>query len=233
MIKVVIFVVLGVMSLSMIPFALAASARALPSKKPRIHFIQDMDNQPKYRAQHANDLFEDGRAMRPPVQGTIARGNLQEDSHYNLGVVNDAWATTFPAQVHVDMDLLERGQERFDIYCTPCHGYAGFGDGMVNQRVQQIVENSDPAVVKGTTWVQPKSIHEQLIREQPIGQLYNSIKNGVRTMSGYGAQIPVADRWAIVAYVKALQKSQTADLNDIPADQRSDLPLIKLNTEQN
>lgn len=232
MIKVVIFVVLGVMSLSMIPFALAASARALPNKQPRIHFIQDMDNQPKFRAQHANDLFKDGRAMRPPVAGTVSRGNLQEDGHYHLGVVNDAWATTFPAVVLVNMDLLKRGQERFDIYCTPCHGYAGYGDGMVNQRVQQILGNSDPTVVKGTTWVQPKSLHEQLIRELSVGQLYNTIKNGVRTMSGYGAQIPVDDRWAIVAYVKALQKSQAADLNDIPADQRNNLPTIKLITEQ-
>lgn len=233
MIKVVIFLVLAVITVAMIPLALAATARAVPSKKPRIHFVQDMDNQPKFRAQHANDLFKDGRAMRPPVAGTVSRGNLQDDSHYYLGVVKDAWATTFPAQVRVNMDLLERGQERFNIYCTPCHGYAGYGDGMVNQRTQQILENSDPEVVKGTTWVQPKSIHEQLIREQPIGQLFNSITNGVRTMSGYGSQIPVADRWAIVAYVKALQKSQTADLNDIPADQRNNLPLIKQNTEQN
>ena len=131
------------------------------------------------------------------------------------------------------MDLLERGQGRFNIYCTPCHGYAGYGDGMVNERAQLIIGNSDPAIVKGTTWVQPKSLHEQLISEQPIGQLFNTIKNGVRTMSGYGAQIPVADRWAIVAYVKALQRSQTADLNDIPSHQRNDLPLIELSTEQN
>ncbi len=233
MIKVVIFSVLIVISLALIPFALAATARAVPSKKPRIHFVQDMDNQPKFRAQHANDLFEDGRAMRPPVAGTVSRGNLQEDGHYYLGVVNDAWATTFPARIRVDMDLLDRGRERFNIYCTPCHGYAGYGDGMVDKRTNQILENSDPEVVKGTSWVKPKSVHEKLIREQPIGQLYNSINNGVRTMSGYGSQIPVADRWAIVAYVKALQKSQTADLNDIPADQREDLSTIKLsNTEQ-
>jgi len=228
MIKVVIFIVTAVITVAMIPLALAATARAVPSKKPRIHYVQDMDNQPKFRAQHANELFVDGRAMRPPVAGTVSRGNLREDGHYNLGVVNDDWATTFPAQVQVNMDLLERGRARFNIYCTPCHGYAGFGDGMVNQRTQEILENSDPDVVKGTTWVQPKSLHEQLISEQPIGQLFNTITNGVRTMSGYAAQIPLADRWAIVAYVKALQKSQSADIKDIPADQRSDLPIIKL-----
>lgn len=232
MIKVVIFIVSLVITVALIPLALAATARAVPTKKPRIHFVQDMDNQPKFRAQRLNDLFKDKRAMRPPVAGTVARGNLNEDGHYNLGVVNDAWATTFPEQVRVDMGLLDRGRGRFEIYCTPCHGYAGFGDGMVNQRIQQILENSDSAVVKGTTWVQPKSLHEQLISEQPIGQLFNTITNGVRTMSGYAAQIPLADRWAIVAYVKALQKSQDADLNDLPADQRSNLPITKLIKEQ-
>ena len=233
MIKVVIFIVTVVITVAMIPLALAATARSMSTKKPRIHFVLDMDNQPKFRAQHSNDLFLDGRAMRPPVAGTVSRGNLNEDSHYNLGVVNDAWATSFPAQVRVDMDLLQRGRARFNIYCTPCHGYAGYGDGMVNQRAQQILENSDPNIVKGTTWVQPKSIHEQLISEQPIGQLFNTITNGVRTMSGYAAQIPLADRWAIVAYVIALQRSQDADLNDLPADQRRDLPTIKLIKEPN
>ena len=213
--------------LGSVPFALAAMARAVPSSRTRIHIIQDMDNQPKFRAQHANPLFADGRAMRPPVVGTIARGQLEADDHYDRGVVDGGWATTFPPQVRVDLDLLYRGQGRFNIYCTPCHGYAGYGDGMVNERAMELVNLG----LNGTTWVQPKSVHEQLIREQPIGQTFNTITNGVRNMSGYAAQIPVEDRWAIVAYVKALQRSQSADLNDLPPDQRSDLPSLKLQPE--
>ncbi len=214
-------------ALGSVPFALAAMARAVPSSRTRIHIIQDMDNQPKFRAQHANPLFADGRAMRPPVAGTVARGQLAADDHYDRGVLDGAWATTFPPQVRVDLDLLYRGQGRFNIYCTPCHGYAGYGDGMVNQRAMELVNRA----VNGTTWVQPKSVHEQLIREQPVGQTFNTITNGVRNMAGYAAQISVEDRWAIVAYVKALQRSQTADLNDLPPDQRIDLPQIRLQRE--
>ena len=209
------------------PVGLAAMARAVPSTRTRIHFIQDMDNQPKFRAQHANALFADGRAMRPPVPGTVARGRLEADDHYNRGVVDNDWATTFPPQVQVNLDLVYRGQDRFNIYCTPCHGYAGYGDGMINQRAMDLVNLG----LNGTTWVQPKNMHEQLIREQPVGQTFNTITNGVRNMSGYAAQIPTEDRWAIVAYVKALQRSQTADLNDLPPDQRNDLQVIKLHPE--
>ena len=213
--------------LGSVPFALAAMVRAVPSSRTRIHIIQDMDNQPKFRAQHANPLFADGRAMRPVVAGTVAQGHLEADDHYNRGVVDNDCATTFPPQVQVNLDLVYRGQDRFNIYCTPCHGYAGYGDGMINQRAMDLVNLG----LNGTTWVQPKNMHEQLIREQPVGQTFNTITNGVRNMSGYAAQIPTEDRWAIVAYVKALQRSQAADLNDLPPDQRNDLQVIKLHPE--
>ena len=98
---------------------------------------------------------------------------------------------------------------------------------MINQRAMDLVNLG----LNGTTWVQPKNMHEQLIREQPVGQTFNTITNGVRNMSGYAAQIPTEDRWAIVAYVKALQRSQAADLNDLPPDQRNDLQVIKLHPE--
>ncbi len=225
--KIAIIITTILIALGSVPFALTAMARAVPSSRTRIHIIQDMDNQPKFRAQQANPLFADGRAMRPPVVGTVARGRLEADDHYNRGVVDGAWATTFPPQVRVDLDLVYRGQDRFNIYCTPCHGYAAYGDGMVNQRAMELMNRA----VNGTTWVQPKNMHEQLIREQPVGQTFNTITNGVRNMSGYAAQSPTEDRWAIVAYVKALQRSQTADLNDLPPDQRSDLPLIPFNPE--
>ena len=176
--------------LAMIPPALIARMRAVHSKRTRIHLVLDMDNQPKFRAQHANPLFADGRAMRPAVAGTIARGGLQEDDHYHAGIANGKWAATFPAQVAITMELLERGRERFNIYCVPCHGAAGYGDGMVNRRAMELVNLN----TNGTTWVQPKSLHEEQIRQQPVGQIYNNITNGVRNMPAYGPQIPVADR---------------------------------------
>jgi mono/diheme cytochrome c family protein len=204
------YLILFVVVLAMLPPALVAQLRAVHSTKPRVHLVQDMDNQPKFRAQQVNPLFADGRAMRPPVAGTVARGRLSEDDHFHRGIVGGQWATTFPAQVPVDMGLLERGRERFDIYCRPCHGAAGFGDGMVNRRAMDLMNLG----VNGTTWVQPKSLHEQAIREQPIGQIFNSITNGVRNMPPYGSQVAVRDRWAIVAYVRALQRSQNARESD-------------------
>lgn len=210
--KAFIYGTLIALTLAMVPPALIAWARAVHSKEPRIHFVQDMDNQPKFRAQHANPLFADGRAMRPPVPGTVAHGQLRADDHFYRGVSGGAWATTFPAQTPVTMTLMRRGQERFNIYCSPCHGAAGYGDGMVNKRAMELVNLG----VNGTIWVQPKSLHEQQIREQPVGQLFNTVTNGVRTMPAYGSQIPVEDRWAIVAYVKAVQRSQNALPGDVP-----------------
>jgi mono/diheme cytochrome c family protein len=110
----------------------------------------------------------------------------------------------------------------------PCHGESGYGDGIIHQRADQLVRTG----TNGTEWVQPKSLHEQLIREQPVGQIFNSITNGIRTMPAYDAQIPTADRWAIVAYVEALQRSQFANENDVPAAERTQLPVIRISAEQ-
>ena len=220
--KILIYGTIVVIFLAMVPPAVIAWARAVNSSQPRIHLIQDMDNQPKFRAQHANALFADGRAMRPPITGTVARGRLNEDDHYYRGISNGQWAATFPPQVALTMDLLQRGRERFNIYCQPCHGLAGYGDGMVNRRAMVLMNLG----VNGTTWVQPKSVHEQQIREQPVGQYFNTITNGVRNMPAYGPQIPVADRWAIVAYLRALQRSQNARPDDAPTAQRVQLQSV-------
>lgn len=220
--KVLIYGTIVVIFLAMIPPAVIAWARAVSSSQPRIHLIQDMDNQPKFRAQHANALFADGRAMRPPITGTVARGRLNEGDHYYRGISNGQWAATFPPQVALTMDLLQRGRERFNIYCQPCHGLAGYGDGMVNRRAMVLMNLG----VNGTTWVQPKSVHEQQIREQPVGQYFNTITKGVRNMPAYGPQIPVADRWAIVAYVRALQRSQNARPDDALPGQRVQLQSV-------
>lgn len=195
-----------------VPLALIFRARTSFSDMPRIHIIQNMDNQPKYVSQEANALFLDGRVMRPRVEGTIARGAMIDDTHLFMGIVNDGWATTYPDTLNVDRAFVERGQNRFFIYCTPCHGQGGFGDGLIHQRASQLVETG----TNGTSWVAPKNLHEDAIREQSVGQLFNTVTKGVRTMSGYASQIPTNDRWAIIAYVKALQLSQHADPASIP-----------------
>jgi mono/diheme cytochrome c family protein len=225
--KFLIYGMLGLIVLSLIPPAAIARRRSVTTTQRRIHFVQDMDNQRKFRAQHANALFADGRAMRPLVEGTVARGELAEDDHYERGVTGEQWATTFPARVTLDMALVRRGRERFDIYCTPCHGSAGYGDGIVNQRAMELVNTG----TNGTTWVQPKSVHEAEIRDQPVGQLYNTITNGVRNMAGYASQIPVHDRWAIVAYVRALQRSQSARPSDVPDADTLELRITDVEVE--
>jgi mono/diheme cytochrome c family protein len=216
--KPLIYAVVILVVLAMFPPALIARSRATTSREPRIHLVQDMDNQHRLKYQQASPafagvpLFNDGRAMRPPVAGTVARGELL-DEHFDRGVSGNAWATTYPPQVRVDMALLRRGQERFNIYCSVCHGLAGYGDGMVHVRASQLLNT--PTLSKGTSWVAPKSLHEEAIRQQPVGQIFSTITNGIRNMSGYAAQVPAADRWAIVAYVKALQRSQRARPGDV------------------
>jgi len=226
--KGVIYAAMILLILAMIPPAVIARSRTVPSTQRRIHLIQDMDNQGKFKAQSVNPGFVDLRAMRPLVPGTIARGELLADDHYERGYVigngSDGqpatrWFDTFPRQITVNEGLLKRGQDRFGIYCSVCHGLAGYGDGIVNNRGLMLVE----AGTNGTAWVQAKSLHEDLIRVQPPGQIFNTITHGIRNMAGYEAQIPVADRWAIVAYVKALQRSQHALPDDLPAGERANL----------
>ncbi|MFV2072683.1 MAG: cytochrome c [Thermoanaerobaculales bacterium] len=208
----VYFGVLVLVALSFVPLALIMRARATTTTKPRIHIIPDMDNQPKFRAQARNPLFADRRAMRPPVQGAVARGSLAADPVIATGRVGEGWVEVIP--VSLDAGVLVRGRERYDIFCSPCHGLAGHGDGMVAKRADELQEG---------TWMPPSSFHTELIRGRAAGQLFNTISNGIRNMPAYGPQIPVEDRWAIVAYVKALQRSQNATIDDVPADIRSQL----------
>ena len=200
---------------ALIPPALIIRARSTPRDSRRIHLIQNMDNQPKYKGQQQNILFRDNRAMRQPVPGTVARSQMVGDTHLHLGTVDGSYATTYPSQVTVDMDLLKRGQERFGIYCLPCHGAIGEGDGPVHNRAMMLL-NLAPSVSNGTTWVQPKNLREEAIASQSVGQLFFTISNGKNNMAGYAAQIPVADRWAIVAYVQALQVAGDASNESVP-----------------
>lgn len=200
-------VLLILLTLSVLPFACIYKARGTLSPQPRIHLIQGMDNQPRFKSQQVNPLFADTRSDRPFVEGTIARGTLNEDTATTKGIVDQKWADAFP--VPLNEVLLKRGQERFNIYCAPCHGLSGYGDGIVGKRADRLQEG---------TWVPPASMHDPTVLARPVGHLFNTITNGIRTMPAYGPQISVADRWAIVAYVRALQRSQHATMKDVPAE---------------
>lgn len=203
-----------VLALAPIPLLTIAWIRATPSSKPRIQILQDMDAQPKYRAQQPTPLFVDGRVERPQVPGSIARGQLREDAHFYAGRDGDDWASTFPASVPLNMTTMRRGRERYNIYCAPCHGLSGDGDGLTSARA---LERGEAA------WVPPLQLYVPTVRFQPVGQLFNAITHGVRKMPAYGAQIPPEDRWAIVLYLQALQRSQAASAADLPADVREKL----------
>ncbi len=198
---------------SFVPFAFFAKARASTMDEGRLHVVWDMDFQPSYKPQSKNPLFEDRRAMRTPVPGTVAVGFLNEDDHFYRGRVDGAWATTFPKQVPTTEDTLELGRAQFGIYCSPCHGIGGEGDGMVHRRASALKQG----------WVPPSNLHQDYLRQQPVGQLFNSITNGVRNMPGYGSQLDTEERWAVIMYVRALQRSRAADLKDIPAADRARL----------
>lgn len=191
---------------ALVPFALIARSRATTSPEPRIQIIRDMGRQPKFKTQSANPMFADGRAMRPAVAGAVAHGDLHDDEAYWEGRTAAGWVTVFP--VAVTEERMRRGQERFEIFCSPCHGLAGYGDGEVAKRADALQEG---------TWTPPSSFHTDLVRGRPVGHLFNTITNGIRNMPAYGAQVPVADRWAIVMYVRALQRSQAASIADVPA----------------
>jgi mono/diheme cytochrome c family protein len=197
-----------------VPFALAAYARESKSALPRHHIVPDMDFQQKFKAQRQNLFFADKRADRPQIDGTIASGELHDDEHYFAGKVNGTFARTFPAQVPIDAATSQRGKERFGIYCTPCHGQIGEGDGMVAQRAAALSEG---------TWVPPSNVTEERLRLLPVGELFNTITNGVRNMPGYGRQIPAEDRWAIILYVRALQRGRAGELKDLSDQERASL----------
>jgi mono/diheme cytochrome c family protein len=191
---------------SLVPFALFAAAREAHTEKPRIHIIQDMDSQPKFKAQRENPFFADQRSDRLPAPGTVAHGDLRDDEHLYQGKVNGAWARTFPEQIEASPETMARGKQRFEIFCAPCHGLLGQGNGMVNGRAQELAQG---------TWVPPTDMTQEHLRKMPVGELFNTITNGVRNMPGYGPQVKPDDRWAILMYVRALQRSRGASINDL------------------
>ncbi len=161
-----------------------------------------MDFQERFDPQEANAFFADGRSMRPPVPGTVARGFLNEDVRFYEGI-DESGNPVDIAPVAITMALLERGRKQYDIYCAVCHGKAGDGLG--------------PIMTGKFGYVPAPSYHTDALRAMPDGHYYGAIANGIRTMPSYAQQISVADRWAIVAYIRALQKSQYALESEIPA----------------
>jgi hypothetical protein len=179
-------------------FAAAASCVLVLSGCDRLR--QDMATQPKYKPLSPTDFFQDGRSERPLLENTVARGSLANDEYM---VAKDS--NTYPLKV--DEALLDRGKERYGAFCTPCHGLQGDGNGMVALRGMK----------------HPPSYHTDRLRESPNGYFYDVISNGFGQMYGYAAQIPPRDRWAIVAYVRALQLSRNAHAAELPADLRQKL----------
>jgi mono/diheme cytochrome c family protein len=159
-------------------------------------------------------VFPDGRATRLPVPGTVAVGELHEDDHFWRGMENGVFARTFPPTYRVDETAMQRGQQRFGIYCAPCHGFGGEGDGMVARRAESLGEG---------TWTPPANLTESRIRDMPVGEIFNTITHGIRNMPAYGPQIPVSDRWAIILYLRALERSKAAKLADLAPAERTAL----------
>jgi mono/diheme cytochrome c family protein len=199
---------------SAVPFALAAKARYTKSRSTRVHLIQDMDAQPKYKAQRENPVFADGRSTRVPDPETVAVGELHEDDHFYRGMQNGAFARTFPPTFRVDEAAMQRGEQRFGIYCTPCHGFGAEGNGMVAKRAEELAQG---------TWTPPSNLTDERIRDMPVGEIFNTITHGIRNMPAYGPQIPTSDRWAIILYLRALERSHAAKIADLAPAERTGL----------
>jgi mono/diheme cytochrome c family protein len=166
---------------------------------------QDMHDAPRYEPLEASTFFRDGRASRTLVANTVARGTLREDEHLYAGKIDGDLTDLFP--MPVTADLMARGRERFNVFCAPCHGRTGQGNGMVVQRGFRA----------------PPSYHEERLRNAPVGYYFDVMTHGFGAMPDYAAQVPVADRWAIAAYIRALQLSQRATVDDVPPERRAEL----------
>ena len=231
--------------ITLIPGAIVLNMRNSKSGQPRWHVFFDMDFQPKLKTQTSTTNFADGRVQQPPVPGTIARGELEQSDPYYLGYEPEEvalldgqigtatlvafqeeeatesaaeemgaegsaelaydWLEDFP--VPVDEKLYELGKREFEQNCAVCHGFAGYGDGLVSQRANNLAQGY---------WLQPTSLHEDRIQQQPVGRIYYTITNGKGKMGSYAASLTPQERWAVVLYVRGLQRSQNARPDDVP-----------------
>src|SRR5688500_14268853 len=164
-----------------------------------------MHDAPRYEPLEQSAFFADGRSSRVLLANTVARGQLREDDHLYTGKVGGQLATEFP--MPVTDETMARGQERFNVFCSPCHGRTGEGNGMIVQR----------------GFRQPPSYHEDRLLDAPAGHFFDVMTNGFGAMQDYSAQVPVPARWAIAAYIRALQLSRRATMDDVPADRRAEM----------
>jgi len=194
-------------SAMILALTLSSCFQEMPSEREIIHLNQNMDDQEKFEPYEANPFFPNGSAMRHPVEGTLARGDLSQNLVLDTGRdPNGELVLRNPIQVTTE--IMQRGQERYTIYCRPCHGAVGDGKGIVYERG------------KTQGFVQPTSFHSQLQRNYPDGHFFDVITHGIRNMSSYEYQVATEDRWAIVHYIRALQRSQNATLQDVPQEHR-------------
>ena len=184
---------------------LTAVAAVLLTFSSGCELRQAMYDQEKYEPLEASSFFADGQTFRPQVGGTVARGELNLDEHFYQGKVNGQLTTTLP--VAADRALLERGRERYDISCSPCHDKTGSGNGMIVKRGLK----------------QPPSFHQQRLRDIQVGHFFDVMTNGYGVMYSYASRVPVQDRWAIAAYIKLLQRSQNLELDQLPAEDQRQL----------
>jgi len=202
-----VFLVAG---LTAVAIMLIAGKRGDMSRRPPIEVFPDMDRQPKLRPQAANDFFRNGHSSQLPVEGTIARGSPYQDTPVNTGKVPGTtnWVETIP--IPVTHQLMARGQERYQINCAPCHGALGDGKGITTKFGMTVIADLHDT---GT----------RRIVQQPDGQIFNTISYGKTLMGAYAANLSIEDRWAVVAYVRALQRSRLATLDDVPEAKRSEV----------
>jgi hypothetical protein len=178
------------------------------NSRPPFEIFPDMKRQPRYEPQGESAFFADGRADRLPVPRTVARGHLAEDDHrYRGGSGEGAFSAGFPGIV--TREQMERGRERFGIYCAACHGATGDGHG----------------ITRNYGMVAVPSFHTDRVRDMAEGEIFEVITNGRGLMGAYAAQVPVEDRWNIIAYLRALQRAQQGTVADVPAEKRSELGL--------
>ncbi|MBV9497078.1 MAG: cytochrome c [Acidobacteria bacterium] len=166
---------------------------------------QKMSNQPRYDPLEPSDFFADGMASRPRIAGTVARGELSTNELFDTGMIGGKEGDGFP--MTVDKGLIDRGQERFNIYCSECHGRVGDGNGMIPSRGYR----------------RPPSFHSETLRNAKTGHYFDVITNGFGAMPPYAPQVPAKDRWAIIAYIRVLQLSQNGSVADVPADKQASL----------
>jgi cytochrome c5 len=204
-----------------------AGFRGTNFSRPPIEIFPDMDHQPKFQPQHPSTFYSDGRSARSPIEGTVpigyslpgrflqagarnaafeAGGFVNANTYLQTGRMGEVYGDGIP--VEITEALLDRGQERYNINCGICHGKTGEGNGVVQ---------------KIGAWATVANLQDDRIRQQPDGQIYNTITHGKNTMGAYGPNIAIEDRWAIVAYIRALQKSQRVQLADLPPEKQKEL----------